>query len=123
MIKDEIRKSLSTKIKDITLLNTFLDSYYNILASYFNNNPQQQLQNVGLFVESTLRIAEMLIFGKFFPIKKNLRIDDTIKKLENASGDDNLRIHIPRMCRCIYDFRTRKTSVHLKEILDRKSVV
>lgn len=98
------------------LIKNLFESYLKISNEYICQNPVGLLQNLGLFVESSLRVAEHLIFQQHIPLNGNLNINDLVTRLQNASGSDGLRIHLPRLCRAVYDFRSRKKSVHLKEI-------
>lgn len=110
---EQLTNELIKKTGDKKLAETFIQSYEKITLSFLSRDSKRILQNSGLFVESTLRISERLIFGKYTPINKTLKVDKIISELEKASGPDSLRIFIPRMCRIVYDFRSRKNAVHV----------
>ncbi|MBT9170689.1 MAG: hypothetical protein DDT18_01034 [Actinobacteria bacterium] len=115
MIED-IKKDLINKIGDKKLVENFLYSYDEISKEFVSRDPIGLLQNVGLFIESTFRIIEHIIFKQHTPLISSLSIENLIKKLEKAKGAEGLRIHAARLSRAVYDFRSRKKSVHLKEV-------
>lgn len=111
-----IKQELKNKIKDDKLVENLFSSFQKISEEYIAQKPVDLLQNTGLFVESALRIAEHFVLGTHTPLGDKFDVNICIKKLENASGFDGLRIHTTRLSRAIFDFRSRKTSVHLKDI-------
>ena len=113
---EDIKQKLKKKIKDDKLVNDLFFSFQRISEEYIGQKPVDLLQNTGLFVESTLRVAEHLTLGSHTPLSKKLDVDTCIQKLEKAPGPDGLRIHAARLNRAIYDFRTRKKAVHLKMV-------
>jgi len=113
---DNIVRDLKNKVNDDKLVENLFTSYQKISEEYIAQKPVDLLQNTGLFVECVLRVTEHLILGNHTPLKNKLDVDATIKKLEGAPGPDGLRIHIARLSRVLYDFRTRKKSVHLKAV-------
>jgi len=115
MIED-IKKDLISKIGDQKLIENFLYSYDEISKEFVSRDPVGLLQNIGLFIESSFRIIEHIIFKKHTPLNSNLAIDNLVEKLEKAKGVEGIRIHAARLSRAAYDFRSRKKSVHLKEV-------
>jgi len=113
---DDIKLELKQKIKDDGLVNNLFFSFQKISEEYIAQKPVDLLQNTGLFVESVLRITEHFVLGNHTPLSGKFNIDDCIQKLEKSSGCEGLRIHVARLSRAVYDFRTRKKSVHLKSI-------
>lgn len=113
---ETIKHELKNKISDDKLVDNLFFSFQKILEEFIAQKPVALLQNTGLFVESVLRIAEHFVLGVHTPLGSKFDVDDCIKKLEKASGFDGLRIHTARLSRAIYDFRSRKTGVHLKAI-------
>jgi len=113
---ETIKEVLVKKVNDKKLVDNFLYSYSEISKEFMSRDPVKLFQNIGLFVESSLRIIEHIIFKKHTPLNSNLVIGNLIKKLEKTKGADGLRIHAARLNRAVYDFRSRKKSVHLKEV-------
>lgn len=113
---DAVEKQLKTTVGDDPLIDNLFLSYRKISEGFVAQNPVALLQNAGLFVESSLRVIEHLIFTTHTPLKGILNVDAVVTKLEKASGSEGLRIHAGRLTRIIYDFRTRKKAVHLKAI-------
>jgi len=113
---DVIEQELKKKISDDKLVESLFFAFQKISEEYVAQKPVDVLQNTGLFVESALRFAEHLVFGGHTPLGNKLDVDTCIRKLEKASGADGLRIHVARLSRAVYDFRTRKKAVHLKAV-------
>jgi hypothetical protein len=113
---EKIKQQLKNKIKDEKLIDNLFLSYQEISKEFVTEDPVGLLQNVGLFVESVLRVIENLVFGFYTPLDEKLDIEKCLEKLKTASGKDGLRIHAARLSRAIYDFRSRKKSVHLKGV-------
>jgi len=113
---ESIKQDLKNKINDEKLVENLFSSFQKISEKYIVQKPVDLLQNTGLFVESVLRIAEHFVLGSHTSLSSKFDVDACIKKLENASGFEGLRIHTARLSRAIYDFRTRKKAVHLKAI-------
>lgn len=113
---EKVKQELEDKVSDEKLIENFFFSFQKISEEFIVQKPVDLLQNTGLFVESALRIAEHFVLGTHTPLGNKFNVDVCIKKLENASGFDGLRIHTARLSRTIYDFRSRKKGVHLKAI-------
>ena len=111
-----IKKELKNKIKDDRLVDNLFFSFQKISEEFVAQKPIDLLQNTGLFVESALRVTEHFVLGTHTSLVKKFDVDTCIKGLEKASGFDGLRIHVARLSRAIYDFRSRKKGVHLKAI-------
>lgn len=113
---EKTKKELKKIVNDSQLIENLFLSYRRISEEYISQNPVKLFQNIGLFIESAMRVTENLIFGNHTPISKKFDLDSCIEKLEEASGSQGLRIHVSRLSRAAYDFRSRKKGVHLKEI-------
>lgn len=111
-VKQELRK----KVGDKKLVDNLFLAFQRISEKYVAQKPVDLFQNVGLFVESALRVAEHIVLAHHTPLSSKFIIDQVVESLEKASGPDGLRIHTPRLCRSIYDFRSRKKSVHLTNV-------
>lgn len=113
---EKVKKQLISQIGEQKLIEELFSSFETINKKFLAKNPVGVLQNTGLFVEASLRVIQKLILNSITPLNRTLRIDEVIEDLEAASGNPGLRIHAPRLLRAAYDFRSRKKSVHLKEI-------
>jgi hypothetical protein len=113
---DTVKSALKQKINDDKLIDNLFYSYQQICEKFIAQKPVELVQNVGLFVESVLRFTEHQVTGRHTPLEDKLDVDTIIKNLEKASGPDGLRILVARLCRVVYDFRTRKKAVHLRVI-------
>lgn len=112
IVKNELKK----KIGDNKLVDNLFLSFQKISEEFVAQKPVDLLQNTGLFVESALRVVEHLVFGIHTHLGSKFDVDICIQKLEKASGPDGLRIHVARLSRTVYDFRSRKKAVHLKAV-------
>lgn len=115
MIEDT-KLALKSKVNDDKLIDNLFFSFQKISEEFIAQKPVDLLQNTGLFIESALRMAEHLVLGVHTPLNKKFDVDNSIEKLERANGFEGLRIHVARLSRSIYDFRSRKKGVHLKSI-------
>lgn len=111
-----VEKELKKRVKDDKLVDNLFSSFQRISEEYIAQKPVDLLQNTGLFVESALRVAEHVVLGTHTYLGNKFDIDTCIQNLERASGLDGLRIHVARLSRAIYDFRSRKKGVHLKAV-------
>lgn len=111
-----IQNQLLSITGDAKLSKDLAESYDGICAGYFSQNSVALLQHLGVFVEGIFRVAEKMILGTHTPLSKKINIDDVARKLEKAQGAEGIRIHVPRLSRAAYDFRSRKKSVHLTAI-------
>lgn len=111
-----IKQELKNKVNDDKLVDNLFFSFQKISEEFVGQKPVDLLQNTGLFVESALRVVEHFVLGSHTSLENKFNVDNCIQKLEKASGLDSLRIHVARLSRAIYDFRSRKKGVHLKAI-------
>lgn len=113
---ETIKHELKKKINDDKLVENLFLSFQKISEEFVGQKPVDLLQNTGLFVESALRVAEHFVLNSHTPLEKKFDVDACIQSLEKAKGVDGLRIHLARLSRSIYDFRSRKNGVHLKAV-------
>src|SRR3989338_364018 len=113
---DSVKNELKNKVKDDGLVDNLFTSFQKISEEFIAKKPIDLLQNTGLFVESTLRVAEHIVLGIHTPLSSKFDVDKSIAKLEKAQGFEGLRIFVARLSRSIYDFRSRKKAVHLKAV-------
>ena len=113
---DTIKQQLKNIVLDDSLVDNLFASFQKISEEFIAQKPIDLLQNVGLFVESVLRVSEHIILGTHTPLNRKFDVDLSISKLEKASGSEGLRIFVSRLSRSIYDFRSRKKAVHLKAV-------
>ncbi len=113
---EAIKLELAKKVSDSKLVENLLDSFQKISEEYISQKPVDLLQNTGLFLESVMRVTQHLVEGEHTPLEDKFDLDRCVQRLESIQGSEGLRIHVSRLSRAIYDFRTRKKSVHLKAI-------
>ncbi|MCB2230673.1 hypothetical protein KQH82_08150 [bacterium] len=114
--KSKAKVALGGIVQDDPLVDNLFESYTQIGTAYISGKPKQAIQNVGLFVESAARVIEHLLTGQHPQLSARFNLDKCIERLEKLGGRDGLRIIGARLSRVLYDFRTRKSSVHLKAV-------
>jgi hypothetical protein len=75
----------------------------------------------GRFCEAAFRILEHVTAGTFTPLGKQLNTDKLILRLVNlpqGSYADEIRLHIPRALRVVYDIRNNRDAAHLADGID-----
>jgi hypothetical protein len=112
----EIKNHLKSKLSDDKLVANLFASFYKISERFVAQDPPGVLRHSGQFVEAALRVSEHFVTGTHTPLKSNFNVDACVKHLEGVSGSDGLRIHVGRLSRALYDFRSRKNAVHLKDV-------
>ncbi len=97
------------------LAEALVTSYREIEGNYALRKWKASELDAGHFVEAARRILEYLLFGSYTPIGKKLPnfTDAELKKYEQASGNDSLRILIPRVLRAFYNIRNNRGVGHL----------
>jgi hypothetical protein len=114
-MRDLILKNLSTAI-DASVLEKLLDSYENLVFRAQKGDLDGALGAAGKFVEHTLRAVEFVRTGTApaeikFPAQ-------TVKDIEkDARLSEGLRLLVPRIAHSmIYDIRSKRGAVHVKEV-------
>lgn len=105
---------LSNEIpSDVT--SDLFKAYRRIHANFSGGDFTGIIQNLGPFVEGSLRICQWKVFGKYTPRNSDLRVASVVRSLEvSNTGDQHFRIFIPRVCLTLYTFRSRKWGSHIK---------
>lgn len=90
---------------------TFLDLERHYLAREW----QSVGSDCGHFVEAVRRIIEHYLFGSYTPVGKSLPAfnEACLKSYENKSGEDSLRILLPRLLYSLYALRNKRSMGHL----------
>ena len=114
-----IVQDLSTKI-DQTVASDLVEAYEELVSHHRSNNLESTLTKAGRFVENTLRAIEYIRTGVILTEIKHVRA--TVRKIENDTAlPDSLRLLIPRVVvGMMYDLRSKRDAVHVKEIDPRR---
>ena len=114
-MRDQIIKDLSAHLDGPTVVS-LLETYEELIAKHWVRDWVGALVNAGRFVEHTLRLIEAKRTGSVPPEIKSVAA--TIKGLENDTIlPEPLRILIPRVLYgMIYNLRSKRNAVHVKEI-------
>ncbi len=69
------------------------------------------------FSEAVFRVLQWATTRTYTPVGGNLpKVPTLITQLQNATGDDSVRIHIPRTLQAVYDIRNKRNVAHLGSI-------
>ena len=64
-------------------------------------------------------ILQWATTGQYTPIGRTLpSVDQLLRDLQNAQGNESVRLHIPRTLRLIYDVRNKRDTAHLGDGID-----
>lgn len=97
------------------VVDALLAAYAEIEHNFFLRKWKASELDAGHFVEAARRILEHALFGAATPIGTDLsKFNDTaLKRYENATGDDSLRILIPRILWSVYGIRNKRGVGHV----------
>jgi hypothetical protein len=118
-MRDLIRKNLSASV-DPGVVDALITSYENLVAKFQKGDLDGCLGAAGKFVEHALRAVEYVRTGTApLEIKSP---QQTIKDIEkDHSLAETLRILMPRIAHAmIYDVRSKRGAIHVKEIDPRQ---
>lgn len=116
---NQIRKQIATNLSayiDPTVVEDLLTTYYELVSKHRAGDLEAALTKAGRFVEHTLRAIEFIKTGTAPAEIKSVL--STVRALENGTSlSESLRILIPRVLYgMIYNFRSKRDGVHVKEI-------
>ncbi len=114
-MRDDLERNLASKI-DPRVVGDVLSAYEGLIQKHRSIDPEAALTRAGKFVEHVLRALEFVRTGTVpAEIKSPTQ---TAKQLENdPSLPEPIRILIPRIALAmIYDVRSKRGAVHVKEI-------
>lgn len=120
-MQDEVRKILEQSSNE-EISNVILNSYLEIEKGYTLSNWKTTGLDAGHFVEAVRRYLELKLFGKYTPIGKSLPAfsDKEMNRLLQATGEEALRIHIPRVLLAVYGMRNKRGIGHLSIVSANK---
>ncbi|TCT10827.1 hypothetical protein [Paralcaligenes ureilyticus] len=98
--------------------DALLEAYKEIERSFSLQKWKVTELDAGHFVEASRRLIEQELFGTHVPIGKSLPNfnDAELRRYENATGDESLRMLIPRILKSIYNVRNKRGIGHLGTI-------
>lgn len=92
------------------LVNALLNAYSEIESNFAVRKWKASELDAGHFVEAVRRVLDHTLFAAYVPIGKSLPnfSDSELKRYEQSSGDESLRLHIPRVLKSIYNIRNKR---------------
>jgi hypothetical protein len=114
---ENIKVELSNTIPR-ELVEDLLLSFEKVLSEYRKGKWEETLWKAGKFAENTFRILSFLLTGKIERESPNFtEIKIKLEKTSSEKLPESIRILIPRITSSlIYDPRSKKAAVHVKEI-------
>ncbi|HVS69287.1 MAG TPA: hypothetical protein VHE56_12095 [Mycobacteriales bacterium] len=119
-LEDRVRGGfIAAGIPDL-LVNELLDAFAEAKRRFHSNDLRPQAVEGGRFSEAVFRVLQWATTGAFTPVGKTLpTVDKLLETLRNsATGNDSVRLHIPRTLRLIYDVRNKRDAAHLADGID-----
>jgi hypothetical protein len=118
-MRDLISRNLSASI-DPSVVDGLLSSYEKLLARFRKGDLDGSLSQAGKFVENVLRAVEFIRMG-VAPAEIKAP-SQTVKEIEKDNSlPEALRLLIPRIAHAmIYDIRSKRGAIHVKEIDPRQ---
>jgi hypothetical protein len=104
------------------VVDALLAAYREIEQNYFLRKWKASELDAGHFVEAARRMLEHALFGTSTPIGQNLPTfnESALKKYEAGTGDDALRILIPRILWSVYGIRNKRGVGHVGPVSPNK---
>jgi hypothetical protein len=109
-----VEENLSTAI-DRSVVVEFLEAYGSLVAQYRKGDLDACLNHAGKFVEHVLRAVEFIRKSSAPPEIRNAA--QVIREIENdVNLTESLRVLVPKVAQAIYQIRSKRGAVHVKEI-------
>nr|CAD6615038.1 hypothetical protein RTCK_02750 [Rhizobium sp. TCK] len=113
-MRDTVLGNLSEAIP-VVLATELVDTYQQLVAKHRAGDLEAALVKGGRFVEHVLRVIEFLRTGAAPSEIKQVAV--TIREIEKeVTLPESLRILIPKAANVIYNIRSKRNAIHVKEI-------
>ena len=118
-MKESIEANISGSVDQI-VVRSLLRAYEKMVVEYRAGQFEECLTQAGKFVEHTLRAVEYVRTGAAPTEIRNAA--ETVRQIEkDRSLNDSLRLLIPKVAySMIYEMRSKRGAVHVKEIDPRR---
>jgi hypothetical protein len=101
------------------LVSELLEAFEQAKRRFFRGDLRPNAVEGGRFAEATFRILQWATASAYTPLGKTLpTVDKLLVKFENTTGNDSIRLHVPRALRVIYDIRNKRDAAHLADGID-----
>jgi hypothetical protein len=121
LVRQKVKIHLANRFpKD--LVEALTDAFDEVQSNYRIEKWKPSELDAGHFVEAVRRLLEHELFGSYTPLAQSLGSfnQQVLNKLESASGDEVLRILIPRVLFSIYCIRNKRGVGHISSISPNK---
>lgn len=121
MVKQKVKTHLVNRFpKD--LVEVLTDAFDEIQSNYRIEKWKTSELDAGHFVEAVRRLLEFELFDSYTPLDQSLGSfnQQVLNKLESTSGDEVVRILIPRVLFSIYCIRNKRGVGHISSISPNK---
>ena len=118
-MRAQIVRDLSSEI-DPTIANDLVEAYEELVAQHRSGSLEVALTKAGRFAENTLRAIEYIRTNVVLSEIKSVQA--SVRRIESDTAlPDSLRLLIPRVVfGMMYDLRSKRDAVHVKEIDPRQ---
>lgn len=108
-------KTILTTASDASLATEIITSYSEVESQFTLQKWKVSALDAGHFVESVRRFIELKLFGAYTAIGTSLPVfnEATLKRYEQAVGDESYRIVLPRILYAIYTVRNKRGVGHV----------
>ena len=118
-LDDRVRQGFITAGMPAVLADEALNAFAEAKQRFYRHDLRPSEIEGARFAESVFRILQWETTGAFTPLGKTLpSVDKMLADLQNASGNESVRLHIPRTLRLIYDVRNKRDVAHLGDGID-----
>jgi len=121
LVRQKVKIHLANRFpKD--LVEVLINAFDEVQSNYRIEKWKPSELDAGHFVEAVRRLLEHELFGSYTPLDQSLGSfnQQVLNKLESASGDEVLRILIPRVLFSIYCIRNKRGVGHISSISPNK---
>lgn len=109
----DLERDLTSRLPK-ELVRALLSCYREIKENFYLGKHEPSELNGGKFCEVVIRILEHEAYTKFTPLGVQIKnMGDKLRQFENATANDSVRFHIPRVVNGIYNVRNKRGVGHV----------
>lgn len=119
-MRGKVESQLSAQL-DAKLVHELLEAHSEAKRSFYLGGLRLAEVEGGRFCEAAFRLLELIAYGAFTPLRKQIgseKLIDRLRSLDAAKHPDAVRLHIPRALRLVYDIRNNRDAAHLADGID-----
>ncbi len=118
-LDSRVRQGFVAKGIPIALVDELIEAFAEAKRRYYRGDLRPSEIEGARFSEAVFRVLQWATSGTFTALGVTLpNVDKLLTSLQNSSGADSVRLHIPRTLRLIYDVRNKRDVAHLGDGID-----